>query len=196
VWRESGQAQAFIESNELVTESGLHHYFFQRMALFLAAHNRQAIGWDEILGKGNLENTSVMVWQDTSQAALAEKQGLDIIMSPREFTYLNYYQGEHSKEPLAQCCSLPIEKVYQLSAYIDGLSISKQQSILGVQASLWTEYIKTQKHFEYMLMPRVMALAEIAWTEPQKTQWSVFEQNYLAHFALLDYFGVEYREKR
>jgi hexosaminidase len=137
-----------------------------------------------------------MVWQNTNQLTLAAKQNVDVIMSPSEFSYFNYYQGDHDKEPLAQCCSLPIEKVYQLGAYIDGLSSTEHYKILGIQANVWTEYIKNQAHLEYMLMPRMMALSEVAWTEPKNARWDLFEQNYIAHFAFIDYFNIGSREKK
>jgi hexosaminidase len=196
VWQKNEQTQDFIEKNVLAGESGLHHYFFQRMATFLVAQNRQAIGWDDLLGKGNLVNTSIMVWQNTNQLTLAAKQNVDVIMSPSEFSYFNYYQGDHDKEPLAQCCSLPIEKVYQLSAFIDGLSRAEQLRIIGIQANVWTEYIKNQAQLEYMLMPRMMALSEVAWTEPKNARWDLFEQNYIAHFAFINYFDIGSREKK
>jgi len=195
-WQQSEQAQNFIASSGLEGESALHHYFFQRMADYLKQYGRAAIGWDDILAEGELENTSVMAWQDLNQATLAAKAGLEVILSPSEFTYLNYYQGIKSEEPLAQCCSLPIEKVYQFNPILSGLSVEQHANVVGVQANLWTEYITTQAHLEYMLMPRLMAIAELAWTEQSNMSWQDFEKNYKANFAFLDSLGVGYREKK
>ena len=195
-WQQSEQAQSFIASTGLKDESALHHYFFQRMAEYLKQYGRQAIGWDDILAEGELDNTSVMAWQDLNQATLAAKAGLEVILSPNEFTYLNYYQGQQSEEPLAQCCSLPIEKVYQFNPILSDLSVEQQANVVGLQANLWTEYITTQAHLEYMLMPRLMAIAEVAWTEQGNMSWQDFEKNYKANFAFLDSLGVGYREKK
>jgi len=196
VWQQNEQAQAFIASQGLEDESALHHYFFQRMADYLKQYDRQAIGWDDILVKGKLDNTSIMVWQDLNQAVLAAKTGLEVILSPNEFTYLNYYQGDQGEEPLAQCCFLPIRKVYQFNPELSGLSIEQQSNVIGLQANLWTEYIKTQTHLEYMLMPRLMAIAELGWTKKSNMSWERFEKNYKTHFAFLDYLRVGYREKK
>lgn len=195
-WQQSEQAQNFIASSGLEGESALHHYFFQRMADYLKQYGRAAIGWDDILTEGEQENISIMAWQDLNQATLAAKAGLEVILSPSEFTYLNYYQGIKSEEPLAQCCSLPIEKIYQFNPILNGLSVEQQANVVGIQANLWTEYIPTQAHLEYMLMPRLMAIAELAWTEQSNMSWQDFDKNYKAHFAFLDSLGVGYREKK
>jgi len=203
-WQQSEQAQQFIVDHSLVNESGLHGYFFQYMANFLAKSNRQAIGWDDLIDKGitnvatgdldHVEPINVMVWQDIEQAKIAAQQNYNVIMSPSEFTYLNYYQGNQQTEPLAQCCSLPISKVYQFRPIPAGLSITEQQNIIGLQANVWTEYIKTPQHLDYMLMPRLMAIAEVAWTEENNISWQSFEKRYQQHFMLLDFLDVGFRD--
>lgn len=193
-WVNSDVAQAVIQENNLQDEDELQGYFYERVSDFLKEHGRKAIGWDEIQEKSLKQKTTVMIWRDIENTRIALENGHQVILTPTDFTYLNYYQGSQSTEPLAQCCMVTLEKVYQFEPIIDGLTDEQKSRILGAQGSMWTEYIKTGEHLEYMLSPRLIALSEVLWTNYELKDWTAFQDKLSLHTDYLDELNFNYKK--
>ena len=170
----------------------LQNYVTARMQDFLNSKGRKIIGWDEIL-EGNLApGATVMSWRGVSGGIEAAKRGFDAIMTPNSYMYFDYYQSEErDKEPFGIGGFLPVEDVYAYEPF-EGLEESAQSHILGVQANLWTEYIATPEHLEYMLLPRMCALSEIQWCQAGKKDYYRFNQSLNHSFAMFDAMGLSY----
>ncbi len=173
-WEESAQAQAVIKREGLKDEHELQSYFIQRIEKFLNENGRQIIGWDEILEGGLAPNATVMSWRGSKGGIEAAKQGHDVVMTPNDHLYFDYYQSKNEDEPLGIGGFVPVEKVYSFNPVPEELSEEEAKHILGAQANLWTEYIKTTDHVEYMVLPRLTALSEVNWTPSAKKDWEGF----------------------
>jgi len=191
-WKTSEIAQQVINNTGLASEHELQGYFYQRIADFLQQYGKKAIGWDEIQEKGLTSPTTVMAWRGLEHGELAIKNGHQVILNPSSHTYLNYYQGDRSQEPLAQCCLVTLEQVYNLPIKYEHLTDEENKKILGAQGSLWTEYISSQSHLEYMLMPRMMALSEVLWSDKTSKNYSMLLDKLPLHFKYLDSINVNY----
>ena len=192
-WRESPVAQQVIRREGLANEEELQSYFLRRVESFLRAHGRRLIGWDEILEGGLAPEATVMSWRGVDGGVAAARQGHDVIMSPADHTYLDYYQGDPAAEPLAIGGFVPLDSVYAFEPVADGLTPEEAAHVLGGQGSLWTEYIPTPAQAEYMILPRLLALSEALWSPKPARSWDRFAAELPAHFARLDALGVEYR---
>ena len=170
----------------------LQNYVTDRVQTYLNAHGRKIIGWDEVL-QGNLApGATVMSWRGVEGGIEAAEKGYDAIMTPSGYLYFDYYQGqERDKEPFGIGGYLPLEKVYGYEPF-DGLKPGTENHILGVQGNLWTEYIATPEHLEYMLLPRLCALAEIQWCAPDRKDYARFDAALDHTFQILDAMGVNY----
>jgi hexosaminidase len=192
-WEQSPIAQAVIKREGLKDEHELQSYFIQRMERFLNAHGRSIIGWDEILEGGLAPNATVMSWRGVSGGIAAAKQGHDVIMAPTTFVYLDYLQGPQAGEPLGIGGFLPLEKVYSYEPLPPELTPEEAKHILGAQANLWTEYIATPEHAEYMLLPRLLAVAELDWSPREKKDWDSFQARLPEQLRHLDALGYNFR---
>ncbi|MCL3779008.1 hypothetical protein EMN47_01275 [Prolixibacteraceae bacterium JC049] len=191
-WNECPKCQHRIKTEKLKNESELQAYFIKRIADFLKGKDRKIIGWDEIM-EGNLaDDAVVMSWHGTECGEIAVRNGNPAIMTPRDYVYFDKYQGDKQNEPLAIGGYIPLKKVYSLNPMPEGLSKKEQSLVLGVQCNLWTEHVKTEEHLEYMLMPRMVALAETAWSSEESKDWVQFENNLKAHYAIFDKWGINY----
>ena len=170
----------------------LQNYVTDRVQAFLNAHGRKVIGWDEVL-EGNLsEGATVMSWRGVKGGIKAAAMGFDVVMTPTDYAYFDYYQSkERDKEPFAIGGHLPLEKVYNYEPY-DGLTPGSESHIIGVQANLWTEYVATPEHLEYMLLPRMCALSEIQWCAASAKDYQRFDASLDHTFELLDAMNVNY----
>ena len=170
----------------------LQNYVTARMQDFLNQHGRKIIGWDEVL-EGNLApGATVMSWRGVKGGIEAANKGFDAIMTPNSYLYFDYYQSqERDKEPFGIGGNLPVEKVYAYEPF-DGLTPAAQKHILGVQANLWTEYIATPEHLEYMLLPRMCALSEIQWCAADKKDYARFDASIDHSFEMFDAMGLTY----
>ncbi|RPH35717.1 beta-N-acetylglucosaminidase, partial [bacterium] len=164
-WKKCPKCQARIAHEHLKNEEELQSYFVQRIEKFLNAKGKRLIGWDEILEGGLAPNAAVMSWRGIDGGIAAARQNHDVVMTPTSNCYFDYYQGT-SGEPEGIGGYLPLENVYTYEPVPEVLNDTEAKHVLGVQANLWTEYIPHGKHAEYMLLPRLSALAEIAWCEP------------------------------
>jgi hexosaminidase len=173
-WRVCPKCQARIRSEHLKDETELQSYFVQRIEKFLNSHNRRLIGWDEILEGGIASNAAVMSWRGNEGGMAAAKQGHDAVMTPGSHTYLNCYQGKEESEPVAEGGYLPISKVYSYEPVPEGLTREEATHIIGAQGCLWGEYVSTPEHAEYMLLPRLAAIAEVVWSPRESRSWNDF----------------------
>jgi hexosaminidase len=192
-WKASPVAQEVIRREGLANEEELQSYFIRRIEAFLRAHGRRLIGWDEILEGGLAPEATVMSWRGMAGGIDAARQGHDVIMTPTDHAYLDYYQGDPAGEPLAIGGFLPLDTVYAFEPMPQGLTPAQAVHVLGGQGSLWTEYIPTPAQAEYMLLPRMLALAEALWSPREARSWGRFVARLPAHFTRLDALRVEYR---
>ena len=192
-WQACEKCQTRIQSESLKDEHELQSYFIKRIETFLTAKGRNLIGWDEILQGGLAPNATVMSWRGEKGGIAAAKAGHRVVMAPNTYTYLNFYQADRNTEPIAQGKFLPLEKVYNYDPVPVVLTEQEARYILGAQGQLWTEYIPSPKHAEYMLFPRMSALAEVVWTQKEKKDYKRFYNNLEVHLKRLDSYETNYR---
>ena len=181
-WKECPKCQAKIKAlglkgdAEHTAEQKLQGYVVSRVEQFLKKKGREVIGWDEILEGDNIsQDAIVMSWRGTEGGIAAAKRHNRAIMTPHYSLYFDYNQGEDpSKEPLSIGEYLPVKKVYDYEPIDPKLTPEQGKYILGAQANLWTEYIASPAHAQYMLLPRLAALAEVQWTAPEKKNYADF----------------------
>ena len=201
-WKKCPDCQARIrelglrDDERFSAEQYLQNYVTKRIQDFLATKGKKVIGWDEILEGELAPGATVMSWRGTAGAIEASRKGFDAILTPTSHCYFDYCQAEDpSTEPLGIGGYLPLEKVYSMDP-LEGIDPAKAHHILGVQANLWTEYIATPEHLEYMLLPRMLALAEVQWCPAGQRDWTRFQRVLHEHeFPVLDRAGYHYRNK-
>ena len=200
-WQHCPLCQKRIREEGLKDEHELQSWFITRMEKYINSHGKKLIGWDEILEGGLAPEATVMSWRGVTGGIAAAKMDHDVIMTPYTYVYLDYYQCEPQGEPLAIGGYLPLEKVYSYEPLPEELDAEEQKHILGLQGNVWTEYIPTAEHLEYMAFPRAFAIAETGWTPEMKKDFEEF----LARFEILRerydlmnlyYFKGEYRDLR
>ena len=170
----------------------LQNYVTGRVQAFLNAHGRKIIGWDEILQGDLAQGATVMSWRGVQGGIEAASRGFDAVMTPNGYCYFDFYQTqERDKEPFGIGGDLSLEKVYSYEPF-EGLAPEAEGHILGVQANLWTEYITTPEHLEYMLLPRMCALSEVQWCAADKKDYARFNASLDHTFEMLDAMGVNY----
>lgn len=198
-WKKCPLCQARIRKLGLKTdeehtaEERLQSYFMTRVEKFLNENNRQIIGWDEILEGGAAPNATVMSWRGTDGGVQAAKLRHNVVMTPNTYLYFDYYQSEDTQtEPLAIGSYVPLERVYDFEPVPDTLDNDSKKYILGAQANLWTEYISDFKQVEYMLLPRLDALSEVQWTQPENKNWVNFLDRLQHNIQVYDLKGYNY----
>ncbi len=194
-WKASAQIQARIKQLGLKDEHELQSWFIRQMDTFLTKKGRRLIGWDEILEGGLAENATVMSWRGMDGGIAAAKAGHDVVMAPGSHTYFDHYQSLDKKsEPLAIGGFLPMDTVYSFEPVPASLSPAEAKHILGAQAQVWTEYIQTPKDVEYMLFPRLSALAEAMWSSKANRNYADFMARMVTHEQRLRALDVNYRK--
>jgi hexosaminidase len=198
-WEECPHCQAKIaelglkDDEKYQAEHYLQGYVTARMEEFLQSKGKKLIGWDEILEGEIAPNATVMSWRGVAGGLQAVRMGHDAIMTPNTFFYLDYYQSlDKENEPLAIGGYLPVEKCYSYEPTTEGMTDQEKSHILGVQANLWTEYIETADHLFYMLLPRLAALAEVQWCQPEVKDWNRFLESADDFCAIYDIMGYKY----
>ncbi|MBS6703372.1 beta-N-acetylhexosaminidase [Alistipes ihumii] len=193
-WKECPRCQRRMRDEGLGSEEELQSYFVRRIERFLASRNRQMVGWDEIR-QGGLSETAIVLSRKREQGLRsALENGNDVIMTPYLNCYFDYYQGSRETEPLAFGGFLPLRTAYDLDPF-EGLNAEQSRRILGVQCNLWTEFVATLDHAEYMLLPRLAAFAERAWTGGEGN-YPDFLRRLESLSRLYDAQGYEYRDFR
>ena len=198
-WQSCPKCQARIKAEGLkadknhTAEDRLQSYCMNRIEKFLNAHGRQIIGWDEILDGDVAPNATVMSWRGMEGGIKAAQLGHDVIMVPTSYAYLDYYQTDDlTDEPFGIGGYVPVEKVYSLEPVPATLTAEQAKHILGAQANLWTEYILTPEHAEYMILPRIAALCEVQWTQPEKKDFQDFAKRLVSLMNLYQRDGLNY----
>ena len=198
-WEKCPKCQARIKALGLKgdgkhsKEEYLQSFIINHAEKFLNDHGRQVIGWDEILEGGLAPNSTVMSWRGEAGGIEAAKQKHDVIMTPNTYLYFDYYQAKDvENEPFGIGGYVPLEKVYNYEPMPASLTPEEQKYIKGVQANLWVEYIPTFRHVEYMELPRMGALAEIQWTNPEKKNYDDFLQRMVRFMKIYDVYQYNY----
>ena len=181
-WKECPNCQKRIKDLGLKNEHELQSYLTTRIEKFLNTNGRQILGWDEMLEGGLTPNAAVMSWRGEAGGIAAARQKHNVIMNPEQVLYLDYNQGYSPNEPLTIGRLTTVEKIYNYNPTpVDSLTIEEQKYIMGVQSNLWSEYLTSPAKLNYMLYPRMFALAEIAWTEPQNKNYNNFVLERIPH---------------
>ena len=153
-------------------EHFLQSYVTAEAEKYLNSRGRRLIGWDEILEGELAPDATVMSWRGTKGGEAASKLGHDVIMTPYQYLYIDYYQSkDQASEPLAIGGYIPVERCYSFEPYTDQMTEEQKKHIIGVQTNLWAEYIDTQEYLEYMLLPRLSAVSEVQWCTPENKVW-------------------------
>ena len=197
-WKTCPKCQARIKAEGIKgdkkhsAEEYLQSSIISQMEKFVESKGRHIIGWDEILEGGLAPNATVMSWRGVDGGIEAAKQHHNVIMTPNTYLYFDYYQSTDTEnEPMAIGGSLPLERVYSLEPTA-GIPDEYKKYVIGVQANLWTEYIPTFSQVEYMIMPRMAALAEVQWTDPSKKEYQSFLPRLVRMTKLYDRLGYNY----
>jgi hexosaminidase len=175
-WRNSPSIQARRKALGLTDDMQLQSWFIKRIETFLVAHDRRLIGWDEILEGGLPPEATVMSWRGMEGAVEAARQGHDVVLSPSNVTYINRMQSDESDEPPGHDYTTTLRKVYDFEPVPPELDADQARHVLGTQANLWTEHVRTEPRVEHMAFPRLSALAEIAWSPKATRDWEGFLQ--------------------
>ncbi len=191
-WKQSSFCQNLIRANNLKDEHELQSYFIKRIDKFLTAKGRKLMGWDEILEGGLSPNATVMSWRGVEGGIDAAKQNHDVVMTPTSHVYIDYYQSHAAFEPLSIGGFLTLEKVYSYDPTPPELKPEEAKHILGSQVNLWTEYVATPEHAEYMTFPRACAMSEVTWTPTINKNFADFGRRLETHFKRLDAMKVNY----
>ena len=192
-WQQCPKCQARIKALGIKgdaknsAEMYLQSFVIAHAEKFLNGKGRQIIGWDEILEGELAPNATVHSWRGVGGGLEAAKQGHDCIMSPNTYMYFDYYQTKHTDtEPLAIGGYVPLEMVYDYEPLHPSLTPEQQKHIIGVQANLWTEYVTSYRHVEYMELPRMAALCEVQWCNPATKSLDDFKQRLLPMVTMYD----------
>lgn len=194
-WKECPKCQARMKIENCEDEMQLQSYFVQRMEKYINSKGKQIIGWNEILEGGIAPNATIMSWQGTEGGIAAAKQKHNAIMTPTDFCYLDYYQDSTNKsinEPFAIGGFTDCKEILSWNPIPDTLVGDERNYIIGVQGNLWTEYIKDIKHIQYMVLPRMIAIAEIAWNNDKKISYYEFNKRFKAIVNTFDALNYNY----
>ena len=189
-WKKCPKCQQRMRDEGLKNVDELQSYLVHRIEKYLNSKGRELLGWDEILDGGLSPNATVMSWRGEKGGIQAVRMGHDAIMTPGEYCYFDTYQDNPFGEPEAIGGYLPMKKVYSYNPVSDSLTVEEGKHILGVQANTWAEYMPSGKHVEYMIYPRLLALSEVAWTDPDNKSWDRFRLAANKHVAWLWKRGV------
>jgi len=181
-WKSCPKCQARIRNEGLADEEELQSYFITRIEKFLNSHGRRLMGWDEILEGGLAPNATVMSWRGEAGGIKAAQMGHNVVMTPVSHCYFDYYQGDPDLEPTAFGGFTTLAKVYSYEPIPAELTPQEGKLVLGAQANLWTEHISESSHAEYMIFPRLAALAEVVWSPAGHRDWGDFSRRMQTHY--------------
>ncbi len=187
-WEKSEVIKSMMQKEKLKNLDEVQSYFVKRVEKIINAKGKKMIGWDEILDGELAPNAAVMSWRGMKGGIEAAKQGHEVVMSPTDFVYIDYMQGDAVIEPPVYA-TLRLKKAYQFEPVPEGVSPSL---IKGGQANLWTEQVYNMRHAEYMTWPRAFAIAEALWSPKEKRNWNNFVPRVESHLERLDNAGVNY----
>ena len=190
-WKKCPKCQALMKEKGMKNVDELQSYMIHRAEEFLNSKDRKLIGWDEILEGGLAPEATVMSWRGEDGGIKSARMGHDVVMTPGNYMYLDFYQADPKTQPYAIGGYTPIKRAYSYNPVpMDSLTAEESKHILGVQANTWTEYIKDEKHLEYMMFPRALAVAEIGWTPQEDRSWEDFKPRMNANIPVLQRMGI------
>jgi hexosaminidase len=193
-WKNSPACQALMKREGLANEDELESWFIRRIEKFANAKGRTLIGWSEIAHGGLAKNAVVMDW--IGGGFEAASAGHDVVITPTDYCYLDYYQStNHAREPKAIGGFLPLKKIYSFEPVPPGLAPKLAGHVLGSQGNLWTEFVPSFSHAEYMIFPRECALAEVTWSAKNARDWKSFQQRLKVDERRFDLLGINYRHE-
>ena len=187
-WEKSEKIKALMQKEKLKDLDEVQSYFVKRVEKIISSKGKKLIGWDEILEGGLAPNAAVMSWRGMKGGIEAAKQGHEVVMSPTDFAYIDYMQGDGVIEPPVYA-TLRLKKAYQFDPAPEGIDVSL---VKGGQANLWTEQVYNTRHMQYMTWPRGCAIAEALWSPKEKRNWNDFAARVEQHFERLDAAQVKY----
>ena len=190
-WKVCPHCQSMIKKHGLKDEFELQSYFVTRMEKYINSKGRQIIGWDEILQGGLAPNAKVMSWLGEEGGIKAAQQHHEVVMSPHQKYYLDYWQADPFSEPLAMSGPTTLRTMYEYEPIPAVLTPEEAKYIIGVEGCVWTEYMPTPERVEYMAWPRMCAIAETGWSNVSK-DWDGFTRRLEKHFNRLDGMEVGY----
>lgn len=192
-WASNPLNQALMKREGFTQVDQLQSYLIKKIEKFLNDHGRKLIGWDEILKGGLAPEATVMSWRGEAGGIAAARMDHDVIMTPGEYCYFDHYQSDPNTQPPGIGGYIPLRKVYGYDPVPeDSLTDEQKKHILGVQANLWTEWVPTVEHAEYMTFPRLLALSEIGWTPLQDKNYNDFLRRMQDQYRLLQRHFVNY----
>lgn len=191
-WEKCPKCQARIKAEKLKNEFELQSYFVQRIEKHVNKLGKKIIGWDEILEGGINPSATIMSWRGEEGGIEAANAGHDVIMTPGDYLYLDKYQGAIEVEPVSIGGYLPLEKVYGYDPVSKEIAQDKAHHVMGVQGNLWAEYMYSSDLVEYRAYPRVVALAEIAWSDLSRKDYKDFERRINNMYVRLDSHNINY----
>ena len=191
-WKESKICRHILKKEGLKNEEELQSWFIQRIEKFLNAHGKTMIGWDEILQGGLSPNATVMSWRGVKGGIAAAKQNHDAIMTPGAYCYFDHYQADPATQPLTIGGLTTLKKVYSYEPVPESLNKKEAKHIIGTQGNVWTEYMPDGNRVEYMVLPRMAALAEVAWSPVDRKNWPDFQRRISNHFQRYKALGYNY----
>jgi len=187
-WKTCAKCQRRMADEHLSNVEELQSYLVRRAEKILESKGKKLIGWDEILEGGLAPNAAVMSWRGMDGGIAAAKMNHQVVMTPTNFVYLDYYQGDPTLEP-STFGRLLLSTCYRFEPTPDGVD---PKYILGGQGNLWTESVPNPRHAEYMTWPRAFALAEVFWSPKASRNWDDFASRVEAQFHRLDAAEVNY----
>lgn len=191
-WKNCPKCQALKTKLGLKNEEELQSYFIKRIEKFIVSKHRKMIGWDEILEGGLAPEATVMSWRGESGGIAAAKMHHDVVMTPGTPLYFDHYQANPATEPLAIGGFNTLKMVYDYNPIPQQLQGGYEKYILGAQANVWTEYITTPAYVEYMVLPRMVALAEAVWTPLNEKNWDSFNERVQSQFKKFGQLAINY----
>ena len=189
-WKKCPLCQARIREEHLADEEALQGYFMGRMSDYVRSKGKEVMGWDELTNSKLPEDAIIFGWQGFGNAALkAAEQGHRFVMTPARVAYLIRYQGPQWFEPLTYFGNNTLKGLFDYEPVQEGWKPEYEKLLMGVQASMWTEFCNKPEDVFYLVFPRLAALAEIAWVPKNQKDWNVFLKgldNYTAHLEQKD----------
>ncbi|MDP8204229.1 MAG: beta-N-acetylhexosaminidase [Candidatus Tenebribacter mawsonii] len=193
-WKKCSKCLTRMQKENLQNVEELQSWFIKRIGKYLHSKNRKLIGWDEILEGGLAPNAAVMSWQGEKGGIQAAKIGHDVVMSPGTHCYFDHYQDDPETEPKAIGGYTTLKKVYSYEPIPKELTKRQAKHILGAQANVWTEWMETPEHIEYMIFPRITALAEVLWSTIDNKNWEDFKERLQKFLNVYRIIGINYHK--
>jgi len=193
-WKDSERVQARMRELGIGEVGAVQGYFERRLGEYLQSHGRRLIGWDEIVDAGLGPKAAVVSWRGVQGAIIAAQAGHDAVLAPDPLLYLDHRQGATPSEPPGRGAVLSLQDVYRFDP-LPGALATNQQHVLGLQANLWTEHVRTEGRVAYMTWPRAAAVAELGWSPVERLDWADFVQRLPAEFDRYRALGIDYSDE-